>query len=79
MEQVVEAIYEHGVFRPLETLELSEGQTVQLVIHSRKEFSPDEMLDLAAEVYAGFSADDIDEVEQIAFDRTYFFEEEMGS
>lgn len=79
MEQVVEAVYEHGVFRPLETLELSEGQTVQLVIHSRKEVSPDEMLDLAAEVYVGFSADDIDEVEQIAFDRTYFFEEEMGS
>jgi predicted DNA-binding antitoxin AbrB/MazE fold protein len=79
MQQIVEAIYEQGVFRPLKTLELSEGQAVQLIIHANLEVSPDEMLKLAAEVYAGLSDDDIDEVENIALDRTNFFEEKIES
>jgi predicted DNA-binding antitoxin AbrB/MazE fold protein len=49
MQQIVEAIYEQGVFRPLKILELSEGQAVQLIIHSNLEVSPDEMLQLATE------------------------------
>ncbi|WP_008312489.1 antitoxin family protein [Leptolyngbya sp. PCC 6406] len=79
MEQVIEAIYENGVFRPLKTLEFSEGQAVQLIIHTKAEIPPDKMLQLAAEVYAGLSDDEIDEIEQIALDRRNFFEEETES
>jgi len=75
MQQVVEAIYEHGIFRPLKTPELSEGQAVQLIIRSQKPISPSQMLQLAAEVYQGFSDQQIDEIEEITLDRQNFFGE----
>jgi predicted DNA-binding antitoxin AbrB/MazE fold protein len=32
MIQILEAVYENGMFRPLQLPDLSEGQTVQLVV-----------------------------------------------
>ncbi|PZV10348.1 MAG: hypothetical protein DCF22_17050 [Leptolyngbya sp.] len=75
MQQVVKAIYEHGVFRPLQAPELSEGQEVQLIVHSKNQISPSQMLNLAAEVYQGFSDEQIHHVEHIALDRQNFFGE----
>ncbi|NJO79952.1 MAG: antitoxin family protein [Cyanobacteria bacterium RM1_2_2] len=77
MQQVVEAIYENGVFRPLKALELSEGQEVQLIVHSKNQVSPSQMLQLASEVYQGFSDEQIYEIEHIALDRQNFFGETM--
>ncbi|MEM1310454.1 MAG: antitoxin family protein [Cyanobacteria bacterium P01_C01_bin.70] len=79
MQQVVEAIYENGVLRPLKTLELSEGQEVQLTIRDKAAIEPNEMLQLAAEVYEGLSEEDIQEVEAIACDRSHFFEPSIES
>ncbi|MFQ4137502.1 antitoxin family protein [Nodosilinea sp. PGN35] len=76
MQQVVEAVYENGVLRPLATLKLSEGQEVQLIIRSVDELAPDEMLQLAAEVYEGLSETEIGDIEHIAFDRQHFFGED---
>ncbi|MGB3309265.1 MAG: antitoxin family protein [Nodosilinea sp.] len=76
MQQVVEAVYENGVLRPLVSLKLLEGQEVQLIIRSTDELEPDEMLRLAAEVYAGLSKEEIDDIERVAFDRQNFFDEE---
>ncbi len=73
MQQILDAIYENGVFRPLKPLEMSEGQQVRLVIESGAALKPDEMLKLAAQVYQGLSNQEIDEVEQTAFDRRNFF------
>lgn len=71
--QTLKAIYENGVFRPLEKPKLAEGQSVQLTIDNTNPFSPQEMLQLAAEVYEGLSETDVDEIEEIALKRDYIF------
>lgn len=76
MQQVVEAVYENGILRPLATLKLSEGQEVQIIVRSTDELEPNEMLQLAAEVYEGLSEEEISDIEQIALDRENFFDEE---
>ncbi|HHP7245359.1 MAG TPA: antitoxin family protein [Elainellaceae cyanobacterium] len=75
MQQIVEAVYENGIFRPLKIPELSEGQEVQLIIQSKNKIQPDQMLKLASEVYQGFSDKQIEEIEEIALDRRSFFGE----
>ncbi len=75
MQQVVKAVYEHGVFRPLQTPKLSEGQEVQLIVHSKNQLSPSQMLNLAAEVYQDFSDEQIYDIEHIALERQDFFGE----
>lgn len=73
-----EAVFEHGVFRVLtpQNIRIPEGQTVRLVIEPVA--SPDEILALAAQVYAGLSEKDIQEIEKIIFDRSHFFSEQGG-
>ncbi|ASC70802.1 hypothetical protein XM38_017490 [Halomicronema hongdechloris C2206] len=77
MQQIVEAVYENGIFRPLKVPELSEGQEVQLIVKSQTKIRPEQMLQLAAEVYEGFSAEQIQDVEQIALERQSFFEDSL--
>jgi predicted DNA-binding antitoxin AbrB/MazE fold protein len=76
MQQIVEAIYENGIFRPSKPLELFEGQEVQLIVQTKSQLSPKAILQLAAEVYQGLSNAQIDEVEQLAGDRQNFFRHE---
>jgi predicted DNA-binding antitoxin AbrB/MazE fold protein len=60
----VEAVYEHGGFRlvaPVD-LKLAEGQKVRLVVEPIEQ--PDEILALAAQVYEGFTSDEIDSIEE---------------
>jgi predicted DNA-binding antitoxin AbrB/MazE fold protein len=73
MVQTVEAVFENGVFRPLDGRDVSipEGQRVRLAIEMPP--SPEEILQLAAEVYAGLSDEEIAEIEQIASRRHDFF------
>lgn len=74
MQQVIEAIYENGIFRPLNQPELVEGQSVQLVVQSKPSLSPTQILELAAGVYQGLSEEEIDAIEAIALDRQNFFQ-----
>ena len=72
--QTLKAIYENGVFRPIEKPELTEGQSVQItVVETPTPFTPQKMLQLAAEVYEGLSETDIDEIEGIALKQDWFF------
>jgi len=71
VQQTLEAVYENGVFRPLEKIEIAEGQQVRLIV----ETLPEDLLELAAQVYEGLSDKEIDEIEQIALDRRPFFGE----
>ena len=73
MTQILEAIYENGVFRPLKRPELAEGQRVSLVVEPGAALSPDEMLELAGKVFEGLSDEQIREIERIALDRQEFF------
>ena len=73
MIQTLEAVFENGAFRLLDspTMPLAEGQHVRLTVET--EAAPDNVLALAEQVYAGLSDEDIDEVERIALDRRTFF------
>lgn len=73
MAQTIEAVYEQGVFKPLQPVELAEGQKVMLSVEPEKRrLAPDEMLALAHKVYEGLSEEDIAEIEAIALDRSNF-------
>ena len=72
MKQTLEAIYENGVFRPLKSLKLSEGQQVWLMVETNLEWTPEDMLNLAAQVYQGLSDEQVDEIEQIALNMRQF-------
>lgn len=70
MKQMLDAIYENGVFRPLERPKVSEGQRVRLIVETPPDTDVDDMLRLAAEVYDGLSTEQIEEIEKIALDRS---------
>lgn len=74
MTQTIEAIFQDGMFKPLTPIsdEIAEGETVEITI-KEKRLSPDEMLELAGQVYEGLSEEDIEEIERIALDRSNFF------
>jgi predicted DNA-binding antitoxin AbrB/MazE fold protein len=71
--QAVDAVFEHGIFRPLApaNLALSEGQRVRLVVETMEPGG--DALALATQVYDGLSEQEIDEIEHIALDRRDFF------
>ena len=69
MTQTIEAIYQNGMFKPIVPVseKLSEGETVELIVKNKR-LSPEEMLELASQVYEGLSEEDIDEIERIALE-----------
>jgi predicted DNA-binding antitoxin AbrB/MazE fold protein len=69
MTHTVEAVFENGTFRPIDPIELDNGQHVKLVI----EVAENDPLTLAGEVYAGLTSEEIDGVEKISLDRESFF------
>ena len=78
MQQTVEAIFENGGFRLIDpaNLHLYEGQKVRLIIEPPAQLATS-LLDLAAQVYEGLSDNQIEEIEQIALDRSDFFGERV--
>ncbi len=77
--EAIEAVYEHGGFRPIAQadINLAEGQRVLIVVEPIEQ--PDDILALAAQVYEGFDEEQIDEIEQHALRRDDFFGERMPS
>lgn len=73
MTEVLDAIFEHGVFRPLASPGLSEGQRVHLRVEPVAETTADELLRLAEGVYEGLSPSEVDEVERLALRRRQLF------
>ena len=71
MKKELDAIYENGVFKPLTSPEISEGQQVKIIVETVSK--PQDLLALAARVYEGLSDREIEEVEKIALDRSHFF------
>lgn len=72
MKHAIDAIYENGAFRPIQqdAVAVADGQRVRITVDDQCE---PEALRLAMNVYDGLSDKDIDEIEQIAFDRDNFF------
>ncbi|MDX6444187.1 MAG: hypothetical protein QOH71_1261 [Blastocatellia bacterium] len=80
MNQIVEAVFEDGSFKPVQSgsLPFSEGQRVRLTVEVPTEKQVD-LLGLAGKVYEGLSDKDIDEIERIALDRGNFFHDRPAS
>ena len=76
MARVVDAIYEAGMLKPLEALDLSEHQRVRITIHDAAEESPDAQLDAWHGVYDGLTDEEIAQVEAVACDRRQFMRQE---
>ena len=73
MSETLEAIFEHGVFKPLRSPQVSEGQHVRPTVETASEAPTEGLLDLAAKVYQGLSDKQIREIEAIALNRADFF------
>jgi predicted DNA-binding antitoxin AbrB/MazE fold protein len=74
MERAVEAIYERGVLKLLEPLNLPEHQRVMVTVQPAPSGEPATELEAWHQVYAGLSEDDIRELETIALDRSRFMQ-----
>ncbi len=72
MTQTIEAIYQNGMFKPLNPISesISEGEKVKLVVEIEEE---NPIMKLAENFYEGLSEEDIDEIEKIVLDRSNFF------
>jgi predicted DNA-binding antitoxin AbrB/MazE fold protein len=73
MEQVVEAIYERGVLRPLTPINLTERQRVNLRINVLDRQAALKIIEQLGKVYEGLSDRDIADIEAIALNRSDFF------
>ncbi|MGB3682923.1 MAG: antitoxin family protein [Rubrobacteraceae bacterium] len=64
--KVLKAVYEDGKFRLLEPsmVGLNEGEEVRITVES--ELDTEDILILAGKVYAGLSAEGVDEIEHAA-------------
>jgi len=73
MRQTIEAVYQNGMFKPLNPVseEITEGKTVEITIKD-KESSANEIMKLAENFYEGLSEEEINEIEKIALDRSNF-------
>jgi predicted DNA-binding antitoxin AbrB/MazE fold protein len=72
VKHILGAVYENGVFKPLEAPGLPEHQRVLLTVQSPVAAASDADLQAWQEVYSGLSDMDITEIESIALDRKRF-------
>lgn len=74
MKQTIDAVFENGAFKPLDTdaLPYAQGQRVKLIVETAVE-SPEDLLNLATQVYEGLSDEEVAEIERIALERNEFF------
>ncbi|OLE55757.1 MAG: hypothetical protein AUG51_02170 [Acidobacteria bacterium 13_1_20CM_3_53_8] len=79
MKQTIDAVFENGSFRPLDdhSLQLSQGQRVRLIVEAPSD-SQEDLIELAGQVYEGLSDKEVDEIEQIALDRSDFFPDRIA-
>lgn len=71
MTKTVDAIYEDGIFKPIDPINIPEHKRVTLIIEEKQQESAD-ILSLAANVYSGLSSQNIEAVEELAIDRSNF-------
>ncbi len=70
MNQTIEAVYEDGVFKPVNpiTIEIEEGEKVKIVVKT-EDHCEEASVDLAEKYFKGLSEDDIDKVITHALDQ----------
>jgi predicted DNA-binding antitoxin AbrB/MazE fold protein len=75
MRQTIKARYHDGVLEPLEPLTLADETEVQVTVETATPVSAEDILQRAARVYQGLTAEEVAQVEAIALDRQHFFRE----
>jgi predicted DNA-binding antitoxin AbrB/MazE fold protein len=79
MKQIVDAVYENGVFRPLSPLDLPSGERVRVEIDVKPQVDVNAIVSQFREVYAGLTPDEIAELEAVILDRSSFSRPERAS
>jgi predicted DNA-binding antitoxin AbrB/MazE fold protein len=79
MSQIISAIYEEGVLKPLETVDLKEHAKVYLTIEVEEERKKKiiEIIELAAKCFEGLSDEEISIIESARLNKTLFFPERV--
>lgn len=75
MTKIITAVFNNGALIPVTSLTglLKDGQQVRVVIETEE--SAGDLMELATSVYDGLDKGQIDAIEEIALDRTKFFDE----
>jgi predicted DNA-binding antitoxin AbrB/MazE fold protein len=75
MTRTITAVYENGLLKPLDSLDLPECARVLLTVETEEEAvaRAQKVLDLARKSYAGLSEEEIAAVEAAHLDETHFF------
>jgi predicted DNA-binding antitoxin AbrB/MazE fold protein len=73
VKATLKAVFEDGVFKPVERPGIPEGERVQITVETLMGPGTEDSLELAANVYRGLRPEEIDEIERIALDRSHFF------
>ncbi len=71
MARTLKAVFEKGVLKPLIPLNIPEHKKITLTIEEEEE-EPSEILSLASMIYDGLTSKDINDVEEIALNRSHF-------
>lgn len=71
MPKTIEAIFEGGVLKPTSPLDIPEHKKLMLIIEDEAEEAFD-IITLVSMVYNGLSPKDIEDVENVAIDRSHF-------
>jgi predicted DNA-binding antitoxin AbrB/MazE fold protein len=79
MKEFVDAVFEDGVFRPIVPVELPSGERVRVEIDVKPKADVAAMLAAFQKVYDGFSAEEIDELENVILDRSNFSRREFAN
>ncbi len=73
MSRTIEAVFENGVFKPLQPVKLEDGQRVQVYLPYEPEFGtdadPETKLRQTQELFAGLSEKEASEIERLILDR----------
>jgi predicted DNA-binding antitoxin AbrB/MazE fold protein len=72
VKATVDAVFQGGVFRPVQRPGFLEGEHVRMTVESVRTATPEEIFALATHVYDGLSDEDIDEIEEMAQHRPFF-------
>ena len=75
MARTIEAIYEDGVLKPVEPLQLAEHTKVRITVETKEEAlkRAESILELARRSYEGLSEEEISAVEEARLDSKSFF------
>ena len=71
MHHSIDAIYDGGVFRPLDVVPLADQQRVRLIVECPQEAAERELAEWQ-QVYSGLTDEEIGEIEKLVKDRTHF-------